>query len=158
MSPYSPDQSSLLTCCFRMVNDLGGKIKVMELMSHESGDVKYQALLTVSSNIHSRQGQRLIHVILGSAHNVTLVDFIVCRRASVLRLYHVTSIRVIQIVYRRAKGTAPASPPAKPCSCLLVIQDGYTSLLYHIVINKAKPCSPKRRILRGEDPENFERR
>ncbi|GHJ88819.1 hypothetical protein NliqN6_5221 [Naganishia liquefaciens] len=31
----------------KMVNDLGGKIKVMELMSHESGDVKYQALLTV---------------------------------------------------------------------------------------------------------------
>ncbi|KAJ9093252.1 hypothetical protein QFC20_007170 [Naganishia adeliensis] len=30
----------------KMVNDLNGKIKVMELMSHESGDVKYQALLT----------------------------------------------------------------------------------------------------------------
>jgi hypothetical protein len=30
-----------------MVNDLDGKIKVMELMSHESGDVKYQALITV---------------------------------------------------------------------------------------------------------------
>lgn len=41
---------------FRMVNDLGGKIKVMELMSHESGDVKYQALLTVSSNVHVWQG------------------------------------------------------------------------------------------------------
>lgn len=32
----------------RMINDLNGKIKVMELLSHESGDVKYQALLTVS--------------------------------------------------------------------------------------------------------------
>ena len=32
----------------RMINDLDGKIKVMELLSHESGDVKYQALVTVS--------------------------------------------------------------------------------------------------------------
>ncbi|KAJ9122976.1 hypothetical protein QFC24_004014 [Naganishia onofrii] len=32
----------------KMINDLDGKIKVMELLSHESGDVKYQALVTVS--------------------------------------------------------------------------------------------------------------
>ncbi|KAJ9119143.1 hypothetical protein QFC22_003634 [Naganishia vaughanmartiniae] len=31
----------------KMINDLDGKLKVMELLSHESGDVKYQALLTV---------------------------------------------------------------------------------------------------------------
>ena len=59
-----------------MVNDLGGKIKVMELMSHESGDVKYQALLTVSTDCFSWQGQRLTNAALGSAHNVTFVDFV----------------------------------------------------------------------------------
>lgn len=36
-----------------MVNDLDGKIKVMELMSHESGDVKYQALITVRRLVNS---------------------------------------------------------------------------------------------------------
>lgn len=29
------------------VTDLGGKTRVMELMSHENGDVRYQALMTV---------------------------------------------------------------------------------------------------------------
>ena len=29
------------------INDLGGKTRVMELMSHENGDVRYRALMTV---------------------------------------------------------------------------------------------------------------
>jgi hypothetical protein len=32
---------------FRLVSENGGKVKVMELMAHESSDVKYQALITV---------------------------------------------------------------------------------------------------------------
>lgn len=32
----------------KLVTDYGGKVKVLELMTHESADVKYQALLTVS--------------------------------------------------------------------------------------------------------------
>jgi hypothetical protein len=31
---------------------MGGKVKVMELMSHESPDVRYQALIAVSVSIH----------------------------------------------------------------------------------------------------------
>lgn len=31
-----------------MVTDNGGKVKAMELMAHDSPDVKYQALITVS--------------------------------------------------------------------------------------------------------------
>lgn len=31
----------------RIVTDLGGKTLVMELMSHDSGEVQYQALLSV---------------------------------------------------------------------------------------------------------------
>jgi hypothetical protein len=33
---------------FRNVTGMGGKVKVMELMSHESPDVRYQALIAVS--------------------------------------------------------------------------------------------------------------
>lgn len=60
----------------RMVNDLDGKMKVMELMSHESGDVKYQALITVSHLLDSRENRYLISAASGSAHNVALVDFL----------------------------------------------------------------------------------
>ncbi len=46
--PYvSPDY--LTAPARRTVNDLGGKVKVMELMSHESTDVRYRALLAVSA-------------------------------------------------------------------------------------------------------------
>lgn len=31
----------------RLVTDNGGKVKVMELLSHESSEVRYQALITV---------------------------------------------------------------------------------------------------------------
>jgi V-type H+-transporting ATPase subunit H len=31
----------------RAVTDFGGKSRVMELMSHEDGDVRYQALVSV---------------------------------------------------------------------------------------------------------------
>ena len=32
---------------FRLVTDLGGKGRVMELMAHENSDVRYRALLSV---------------------------------------------------------------------------------------------------------------
>lgn len=45
-------QSSLYSCPsqHRIVTENGGKVKVMELMAHESADVKYQALITVSND------------------------------------------------------------------------------------------------------------
>jgi hypothetical protein len=36
---------------FRLVSENGGKVKVMELMAHESSDVKYQALITVCAEL-----------------------------------------------------------------------------------------------------------
>ncbi len=33
--------------CSRTITDLGGKTRVMELMGHENGDVRYEALMTV---------------------------------------------------------------------------------------------------------------
>lgn len=36
-----------LTTAYRVLTDLGGKTRVMELMSHASADVRYQALISV---------------------------------------------------------------------------------------------------------------
>ena len=45
--PYPLRESLILRIPNRAVNDLGGKTRIMELMSHADPDVQFQSLMTV---------------------------------------------------------------------------------------------------------------